>query len=240
MGSTPVWTRIEVRVRAERPDPAGVAAGHDLHLAGLEAASVRVHQVYFLQGLRDPARAARELFIDPVLEEGTFDLPFEGRGAAVSVWKQTGVMDPAEASILRALRALGEQPERAVTAQTYWISSDADPDAILAAVKRSLANEVIEEIGVGPVPQPRDLPRAGGKVSIPEITLEGLSDDEVARRALLRRPWLGVQFECCGVYARVYRNREGTMYRGRCPRCLRRVRIRVGPDGIGARFFRAE
>ena len=72
------------------------------------------------------------------------------------------------------------------------------------------------------------------------LDIEGLSDDEAARRALLRRPWLGVQFECCGVYARVYRNREGTMYRGRCPRCLRRIRIRVGPDGIGARFFRAE
>ena len=54
------------------------------------------------------------------------------------------------------------------------------------------------------------------------------------------RPWVGILFECCGVYARVYRNPEGTTYLGRCPRCLRRVRLRVGPGGTMSRFFRAE
>lgn len=72
------------------------------------------------------------------------------------------------------------------------------------------------------------------------LDIEGLADDEATRRAVFQRPWLGIHFECCGVYARVYRNREATMYHGRCPQCLRRVRILVGPDGTGARFFRAE
>jgi len=53
------------------------------------------------------------------------------------------------------------------------------------------------------------------------------------------RPWVGIRFECCGLYARVYRNRDGTRYEGRCPRCLRQVSLRVGPDGTSARFFRA-
>lgn len=53
------------------------------------------------------------------------------------------------------------------------------------------------------------------------------------------RPWVGILFECCGVYARVYRTRDGTMYRGRCPQCLRQVRLRIGPDGIDVRLFRA-
>ncbi len=54
------------------------------------------------------------------------------------------------------------------------------------------------------------------------------------------RPWIGVLFDCCGAYTRVYRNAEGTAYVGRCPRCLRSIRLRVGPGGTAARFFVAE
>ncbi|GIK15391.1 MAG: hypothetical protein BroJett003_03550 [Planctomycetota bacterium] len=54
------------------------------------------------------------------------------------------------------------------------------------------------------------------------------------------RPWIGVRFNCCGVYQRVYRNPEGTAYVGRCPRCGREARARVGPSGVSARFFVAE
>ncbi|MBM4089254.1 MAG: hypothetical protein FJ276_07475 [Planctomycetes bacterium] len=51
------------------------------------------------------------------------------------------------------------------------------------------------------------------------------------------RPYLGVHFSCCGVYARVYVNREDTQYVGNCPRCARHVVFRIGPGGTDARFF---
>ncbi len=190
--------RIEVRVKSGFSDPTGVAALHDLHLAGLRAESVRVHQIYFVAGVRDPARAARELFIDPVVEEqGAL-----GRGVAVSVSKRPGVMDPAEASILRALRALGEKPTRVVTAKTYWIVADATPREIAAAVGRSLANAVIEEITLSEAPEPRELApateieararqafqKAFSNFQVPDIPLEGLADEQllaVSRRHVL-------------------------------------------------------
>jgi len=53
------------------------------------------------------------------------------------------------------------------------------------------------------------------------------------------RPFIGVHFECCGVYARIYRRPDQKEYVGRCPRCFRTVRVRVGPDGTDARLFRA-
>lgn len=71
------------------------------------------------------------------------------------------------------------------------------------------------------------------------LDVPGLEQTDQGLRDSQKQPWLGVLFECCGVYARVYRSRDGAFYRGRCPRCLREVRFRVGRTGTSARFFRA-
>jgi hypothetical protein len=65
-----------------------------------------------------------------------------------------------------------------------------------------------------------------------------LYDDESPPTGL-ERPFIGVLFDCCGVYERIYRAPEHRVYRGRCPRCLRPIQIRVRPDGTRARLFRA-
>ena len=53
------------------------------------------------------------------------------------------------------------------------------------------------------------------------------------------RPFLGVMFECCSVYTRIYRNKKGDAYTGNCPKCARRLVIRIAPGGTSSRFFRA-
>lgn len=75
------------------------------------------------------------------------------------------------------------------------------------------------------------------------LDVRGLAEsDSVNNESASRgaRPWVGIHFDCCGVYTRIYRNSEKTAYIGRCPRCTRRVRLAVGPDGTDARFFVAE
>jgi hypothetical protein len=53
------------------------------------------------------------------------------------------------------------------------------------------------------------------------------------------RRFVGVHFVCCDVYTRVYINAEQTGYQGRCPKCGKRIHLRIGPGGTNARFFTA-
>lgn len=54
-----------------------------------------------------------------------------------------------------------------------------------------------------------------------------------------RRRFLGVKFECAdNQYTRMYKNRTGDAYIGRCPKCLRQIRIGISQGGVDSRFFR--
>ena len=53
------------------------------------------------------------------------------------------------------------------------------------------------------------------------------------------RPWLAVKWKCCSTYSRVYRNRRGDAYEGRCPKCGSPVKASIGAAGTNSRFFEA-
>ena len=65
------------------------------------------------------------------------------------------------------------------------------------------------------------------------------SGPERPGRPARSRRFVGIRFACCDVYTRVYVNRGETAYEGYCPKCSRRVRIRIGPEGTDCRFFTA-
>ncbi len=60
------------------------------------------------------------------------------------------------------------------------------------------------------------------------------------KKATEKRPYLGIYFRCCHIYSRIYKNREGSAYVGYCPKCMRRVRVKIGEGGTSERFFIAQ
>jgi len=54
------------------------------------------------------------------------------------------------------------------------------------------------------------------------------------------RPFIGINFKCCGIYCRIYRNKEQTAYEGSCPKCRKRVKLPIGSGGTSCRFFDVE
>jgi len=85
-------------------------------------------------------------------------------------------------------------------------------------------------------------------VSDPAASTPGLPPNERRSRDSRRdygqsnksaRPFVGVQFECCSIYARIYCNAGGTAYVGNCPRCAKKIELKIGPGGSDSRFFTA-
>ena len=54
-----------------------------------------------------------------------------------------------------------------------------------------------------------------------------------------KRSFLSVHFRCCNTYGRLYVNREGSHYAGRCPKCGVRTSARIGRGGTDQRIFEA-
>jgi hypothetical protein len=76
-----------------------------------------------------------------------------------------------------------------------------------------------------------------GSLDVVSVPFSGPSSATQPPRA--SRRFVGIQFTCCGFYARVYINRSQDAYVGHCPGCARQVRLEVAPGGTDQRFFTA-
>jgi len=55
---------------------------------------------------------------------------------------------------------------------------------------------------------------------------------------LKQRKYIGVFFECCNIYTRVYINKKKMAYIGYCPKCAQRAEVKIDKRGTDCRFFR--
>jgi phosphoribosylformylglycinamidine synthase len=185
--------RIEVALRPDLRDSAGEELKHDLVDVGLSSVrEVRAVRVYVLEGDIDRAAAdtsARELFADkvsdlwavdsPVLDESGDDL------VALEIVRKPGVMDPVQESAMRGLALMDVSAASVQTARRVLVRGGHSADEIVAAARKTLANEVIEELVVGrPEPHPPHPVRYEFRET--HVPLGDASDDELMR---ISREW---------------------------------------------------
>jgi hypothetical protein len=71
------------------------------------------------------------------------------------------------------------------------------------------------------------------------LDIDRYDSDPPPGGARRKRQFLGIHFECCNTYCRIYKTADGTAYAGSCPRCGMPVRVPIGKGGTSQRFFRA-
>jgi phosphoribosylformylglycinamidine synthase II len=181
--------RIEIGLRPDLVDASGVSLRQDLLEAGLgrvrEVLAVRVYIVEAEITKEQAEEAAHELFVDKVAERCAVDAPLLDESAAdlvaLEIVRKPGVMDPVEQSALRGLSLLGIEARSVRTARRVLIHSGGHTaEEILAAARRSLANEVIEEIVVGR-PEPHPPHAVKYDFTSTTVALRGVDDDELMR-----------------------------------------------------------
>jgi phosphoribosylformylglycinamidine synthase len=186
--TVPIY-RIEVALRPDLVDATGAALRQDLLDAGLERVrDVNAVRVYLVEAdvEADRARAAaEELFTDRVAERFAIDAPVLDESAddliTLEIIRKAGVMDPVEQSALRGLSLFGFEAKSVRTRRRILVHSGGhSADEIVAAARKSVANDVIEEIVVGrpEAHPPHPVKYEFKKTSIP---LGNASDDELMK-----------------------------------------------------------
>jgi phosphoribosylformylglycinamidine synthase subunit PurSL len=178
--------------------PESLRAAHTLSGADVSAVGLVHHRLFLIEGeiSRDQAaRAAETLLRDPVLERAEVYAGSEAEpeGARLlHVMRHTGVMDPVEHSLMRALRDLGLVPEAVKSADQYVLPQPPDAGAAARALS-ALGNPAVDEAHTGPLLLER-LPR-GRPYRFQRVEAEVRGLDDGALAALERQHRLALNAE---------------------------------------------
>ncbi len=177
--------RWEVEIRPRNTDlEAQRAAAEIRELGQAEGVGLRSARVYLLEGKLDRPqveRVARELLMDSTVEDYAVSQPgVKGQGTPVNVLLKPGVMDPTAESVQQAIRDMDLPETRVRTARRYYFKPSVSPDRLRALVERVLANDAIETVIAGPLPESA-WSAAGSSYTYRLITvpLRALNDDDL-------------------------------------------------------------
>jgi phosphoribosylformylglycinamidine synthase len=191
----PPFLRVEVRTKPGFPDAAARKTAEEARrLLGrdVDVELVRGYSLAFRAGDLASAGQAREqlhsVLADPVLHETQLlraddPVPAAAKGwRRIDVLRRPGVMDPAAASIERALKTAGVPVASVRTYRGWLVRGLAETGDLARLGARLLANLLIEEVRVDPkesVVPFADLPPAPAKRV--EVKLRGLDDSGLSK-----------------------------------------------------------
>ncbi len=153
--------RIDVVARPEQQDPIGTTALRSLRAAGLDGVTdVRARRGYLLAAELPEAQVrsfASAVLCDPVIDQVTVHAPGAAAHATsgthmVTVVPRPGVTDPVAHSVQKALADMHLPVVAAGTYRVYDVRGTVDPQRLLAAAKKALANDVVQHVLLDALP----------------------------------------------------------------------------------------
>jgi len=181
-----LW-EVDIYPAAGMVDHLGKKVAGDAAQLGLSRdLSIVAARGYLLQGEIDQAQAeqiARALLVDTVVEhavvapagDSKLNQPPSGTQLAVHVLPKPGVMDPVAQSAQAAIADLGVSIDTVRTLSKYWLSPLSD-DALKLLCTKSLANDAIEQVIVGPITWKKIDVGSNYEFRLLTVPLRGLDD----------------------------------------------------------------
>lgn len=174
-----------VRIDVTAPDdPRGAHVAANAPLVGVTTLTgCRVTRVHHIAGDLSEAQIEElcdEVLVDPVVDTSVVGGVTPAVGRVVEVALMPGATDPEARELERAAANLGLPPIRVVTARRYDLLGDLSDTDVATLTRRLLANDTIEIATEGELPA-EFAGAAEADVHVDDVTLDGLSDDELLR-----------------------------------------------------------